>query len=174
VLLLLVSTLFGTTQEVVVGQFGPVTTICAFEVLKLLPLIVSEKVPAVTVVGEMLLIEGAGGLTVSVAPFDRVVPEPFCTWIVKLPGVFNVNGPTNLVLLLLVSTLFGTTQEVLVGQFGPVTTICAFEVLKLLPLIVSERVPAVTVVGEILLIDGVLLTVRLAALDKVVPEPFCT
>jgi hypothetical protein len=72
-----VSTPFGTTHEVVVGQFGPVTTICAVEVLKLLPLIVSEKVPAVTVVGEMLLIEGAGGFTVNVAPLDKVVPEPF-------------------------------------------------------------------------------------------------
>ena len=61
------------------GQFGPVSTICAFEVLKLLPLIVSENVPAVTVVGETLLIDGVGGLTVSEAPFDRVVPEPFCT-----------------------------------------------------------------------------------------------
>jgi hypothetical protein len=77
-------------------------------------------------------------------------------------------------LVFVVSTPFGTTHEVVVGQFGPVTTICAFEVLKLLPLIVNENVPAVTVVGEILLIDGVLLTVRLAPLDKVVPEPFCT
>ena len=77
-------------------------------------------------------------------------------------------------LVFVVSTPFGTTHEVVVGQFGPVTTICAFEVLKLLPLIVNENVPAVTVVGEMLLIDGVLLTVRLAPLDKVVPEPFCT
>jgi hypothetical protein len=138
-------------------------------------LIVSEKVPAITVVGEMLLIDGAAGFTVSVAPFDRVVPEPFCTWIVKLPGVLIVTGPTNRVLLLLVSTPFGTTHEVVVGQFGPVTTICAFDVLKLLPLIVSEKVPAVTVVGEMLLIDGVGgLTVSEAPLDSVVPEPFCT
>ena len=78
-LVFVVSTPFGTTQDVVVGQFGPVTTICAFEVLKLLPLIVSEKVPAVTVVGEILLIEGVAELTVSVAPFDKVAPEPFCT-----------------------------------------------------------------------------------------------
>ena len=77
-------------------------------------------------------------------------------------------------LVFVVSTPFGTTHEVVVGQFGPVTTICAFEVLKLLPLIVNENVPVVTVVGEMLLIDGVLLTVRLAPLDKVVPEPFCT
>ena len=76
---MVVSTPFGTTHEVVVGQFGPVTTICAFEVLKLLPLIVSENVPAVAVVGEMLLIDGVGGLTVREAPLDRVVPEPFCT-----------------------------------------------------------------------------------------------
>ena len=95
VLVLVVSTPFGTTQEVVVGQFGPVTTIVAFEVLKLLPLIVNENVPAVTVVGKMLLIEGVEELTVSEAPFDRVVPEPFCTWIVKLPGVVIVTGPTN-------------------------------------------------------------------------------
>jgi hypothetical protein len=44
---------------------------------------------------------------------------------------------------------------VLVGQFGPVITICAVEVLKLLPLIVSENVPAVTVVGEMDEILGV-------------------
>jgi hypothetical protein len=94
-LVFVVSTPFGTTHEVVVGQFGPVTTICAFEVWKLLPLIVNEKVPAVTVVGEMLLIEGAAGLTVSVAPFDRAVPEPFCTWIVKLPAALIVTGPTS-------------------------------------------------------------------------------
>jgi hypothetical protein len=49
----------GTTQDVEVGQFGPVTTICAVDVLKLLPLTVNEKVPAATVVGEILLIEGA-------------------------------------------------------------------------------------------------------------------
>ena len=85
-----------------------------------------------------------------------------------------VTGPTSRVLVLVVSTPFGTTHEVVVGQFGPVTTICAFEVLKLLPLIVSENVPAVTVVGEILLIDGVLLTLRLAPFERVVPEPFCT
>jgi len=77
-------------------------------------------------------------------------------------------------LVFVVSTPFGTTHDVVVGQFGPVTTICAVDVLKLLPLIVNENVPAVTVVGEMLLIDGVLLTVRLAPLDKVVPEPFCT
>ena len=78
-LVFVVNTLLGTTHDVVVGQFGPVTTICAFDVLKLLPLIVSEKVPAVTVAGEMLLIEGVAAFTVSEAPFDRVVPEPFCT-----------------------------------------------------------------------------------------------
>jgi len=53
-----VNTPFGTTQEVVVGQFGPVTTICAVDVLKLLPLIVNENEPGGTVAGEMLLIEG--------------------------------------------------------------------------------------------------------------------
>jgi hypothetical protein len=93
---------------------------------------------------------------------------------VKVPGVVIVTGATSRVLVLVVSTPFGTTQEVVVGQFGPVTTICAFEVLKLLPLIVSENVPAVTVDGEILLIDGVLLTLRLAPFERVVPEPFCT
>jgi hypothetical protein len=93
---------------------------------------------------------------------------------VKVPGVVIVTGPTNRVLVLVVSTPFGTTHEVVVGQFGPVTTICAFEVLKLLPLIVNEKVPAVTDVGEMLLIEGALLTVRLAPLDRVVPEPFCT
>ena len=77
-------------------------------------------------------------------------------------------------LVFVVNTPFGTTHEVVVGQFGPVTTICAFDGLKLLPLIVSEKVPAVTVVGEMLLIDGVLLTIRVAPLDKVAPEPFCT
>ena len=138
------------------------------------PLMVSENVPAVTVVGEILLIDGVGGLTVSVAPFDKVVPEPFCAWIVKLPAVLIVTGPTSWLLVFVVNTPFGTTHDVVVGQFGPVTTICAVEVLKLLPLMVNENVPAVTVVGEMLLIDGVLLTVRLAPLDKVVPEPFCT
>jgi hypothetical protein len=59
VLDLVVNTPLGTTHDVVVGQFGPVTTICAVEVLKLLPLIVNENVPGATVVGEMLLIEGA-------------------------------------------------------------------------------------------------------------------
>ena len=79
-LLLLVSTPFGTTHDVVVGQFGPVTTICAFEVLKLLPLIVRENVPVVTVVGEMLFMNGvAGALTVNVCPFDSAPPEPFWT-----------------------------------------------------------------------------------------------
>ena len=92
----------------------------------------------------------------------------------KVPGVVIVTGPTSRVLVLVVSTPFGTTHEVVVGQFGPVTTICAFEVLKLLPLIVNENVPAVTVDGEILLIDGVLLTLRLAPFERVVPEPFCT
>ena len=56
----MVSPPFGTTHEVVVGQFGPVITIWALEVLKLLPLTVSEKVPAVTLVGEMLVVEGVG------------------------------------------------------------------------------------------------------------------
>ena len=92
----------------------------------------------------------------------------------NVPGVVIVTGPTNRVLLSDVSTPFGTTQEVVVGQFGPVTTICAFDVLKLLPLIVRENVPAATVVGEILLIDGVLLTLRLAPFESVAPEPFCT
>ena len=92
----------------------------------------------------------------------------------KVPGVVIVTGPTSRVLVLVVSTPFGTTHEVVVGQFGPVTTICAFEVLKLLPLIVSENVPAVTVDGEILLMDGVLLTLRLAPFERVAPEPFCT
>ena len=73
-----VSTPFGTTHEVVAGQFGPVTTICAVEASKLLPLIVREKAPAVVVVGEMLLIDGVvGALTVSVIPFDKVPLEPF-------------------------------------------------------------------------------------------------
>lgn len=58
-------------------------------------------------------------------------------------------------LLLLVNTLLGTTHDVVVGQFGPVTTICAVDVLKLLPLMVNENVPGVVVLGEILLIDGV-------------------
>jgi len=79
VLVFVVNTPFGTTHEVVVGQFGPVTTICAFEVLKLMPLIVRVKVPADTAVGEMLLIDGVVELTVNEAPLDRVVPEPFCT-----------------------------------------------------------------------------------------------
>ena len=92
---MVVNTPLGTTHEVVVGQFGPVTTIWAFEVLKLLPLIVREKVPAVTVVGAMLLIDGPGGLTVNAAPLDRVPPVPFCTRIVKLPAVLIVTGPTN-------------------------------------------------------------------------------
>jgi hypothetical protein len=79
VLLLLVSTLFGTTHEVVVGQLGPVSTICAVEVLKLLPSIVSEKVPGVVDVGEMVLIEGFAGLTVSDAPLEGVPLDPFWT-----------------------------------------------------------------------------------------------
>jgi len=76
---LVVNTPFGTTHEVVVGQFGPLTTICALKVLKLVPLIVRVKVPADTVVGEMLLIDGMEELTIKEAPLDRVVPEPFCT-----------------------------------------------------------------------------------------------
>ena len=75
VLLSLVSTLLGTTHEVVVGQFGPVITIWALEVLKLLPLTVSEKVPAVTLVGEMLVVESVGAFTVSVWPFDSGPPS---------------------------------------------------------------------------------------------------
>ena len=55
---MLVNTPFGTTHEVVVGQFGPVTTICAVDVLKLVPLIVNENDPGNTVAGEMLLMEG--------------------------------------------------------------------------------------------------------------------
>jgi hypothetical protein len=68
-----------------------------------------------------------------------------------------VNGPTSRVLVLEVNTPFGTTQEVVVGQFGPVTTICAVDVLKLLPLIVNEKLPGATVVGEMLLIEGAVL-----------------
>ena len=59
---------------------------------------------------------------------------------------------------MVVNTPLGTTQDVEVGQFGPVTTICAVDVLKLLPLIVNEKVPGATVVGEILLIEGTLCT----------------
>ena len=61
-----------------------------------------------------------------------------------------VTGPPSWLLLLVVNTLLGTTQEVVVGQFRPVITIWAFAVLKLLPLTVSEKVPAVTLVGEML------------------------
>ena len=52
--------------------------------------------------------------------------------------------------------MFGTTHEVVVGQFGPVMTICAVDVLKLLPLIVNENVPVVVDVGEIELIEAFL------------------
>ena len=47
--------------------------------MKLLPLIVSEKVPVVTEVGEIFVIDGVAEFTVNVAPFERVVPDPFCT-----------------------------------------------------------------------------------------------
>ena len=50
----------------------------------------------------------------------------------------------------------GTVQEVIVGQFGPVKTIIAVEGSKLPPLTVSENEPVVTVVGDMLLIDGVI------------------
>ena len=75
---MLVNTAFDTTHDVVVGQFGPVTTICAEDVSKLLPLIVNENVPAATLVGEILLMDGFVVLTVNVAPFERVPPDPFC------------------------------------------------------------------------------------------------
>jgi hypothetical protein len=153
-LFFVVSTLLGTTHEVVVGQFGPVITIRAVAGSKLPPLIVNENDPVVTVVGERLLMEGAAALTVSVAPLDSVPPEPFCTRMVKLPASLIVTGPTSCPLFLVVSTLFGTTHEVVVGQFGPVITIRAVAELKLLPLTVSENDPVVTVVGEILLIEG--------------------
>ena len=74
----------------------------------------------------------------------------------NVPNVLIVNGPTSLVVVLVVNTPFGTTQEVVVGQFGPVTTICAVDVLKLLPLIVKENDPGDTVAGEILLMEGTL------------------
>ena len=45
-------------------------------------------------------------------------------------------------LLLLVNTPFGTTQDVVVGQLGPVTTICAVEVLKLHWLPVADWPPS--------------------------------
>ena len=83
VLLSLVSTLFGTTHEVVVGQFGPVIMIWALEVLKLLPLTVSEKVPAVTLLARCCGGKRRPGCR-QFDHFDRVGPEPFCTWIVKL------------------------------------------------------------------------------------------
>ena len=89
-----VSTLLATTHEVVVGQFGPVITICAVDVSKLPPLIVNEKLPVVTVVGEMLLIDGEAEFTVRVAPLDSVAPAPFCTCTVNVPAVLMVTGPT--------------------------------------------------------------------------------
>jgi hypothetical protein len=66
-----------------------------------------------------------------------------------------VSGPTSFVLVFVVSTPFGTTHDVVVGQFGPVTMIWAVDVLKLLPLIVSENDPGATLVGEMLLTEGV-------------------
>ena len=73
----MVSTLLGTVQEVIVGQFGPVKTIIAVEGSKLLPLTVNENEPVVTVVGEMLLIDGVGLFAVIGDVFEIGPPEPF-------------------------------------------------------------------------------------------------
>lgn len=158
-----VRTLFGTTQAVSLAHPGPVTTICAEATLKLLPLIVSENAPAVTLVGEMLLMDGAPAIAVTVRPLESEPLDPFRTWIVKVPGLARVTGPANCVALRVVRTLAGTTQAVSVAQPGPVTTICALAGSKLFPLIASEKVPVITVVGERLSMDGTLafaVTVR--------------
>jgi hypothetical protein len=112
VLVLEVNTPFGTTQEVVVGQFGPVTTICAVDVLKLLPLIVNENEPGDTVAGEMLLIEGTlwrknvddppGSETETVSSFDcrgcdksspaLLWPREFLRWNSGVAGALFVSS----------------------------------------------------------------------------------
>jgi hypothetical protein len=60
-----------------------------------------------------------------------------------------VIGPTIWLADFGASTLLGTTQDVVVEQLGPVTTICTVATLKLLPLTVTGNVPDAATVGEI-------------------------
>ena len=66
--------------------------------------------------------------------FD-IVPDPFITRTVYVPGVERVTGATSIVADLVVSPLFGTLQPIM--QPGPEITIVAEAGSKPLPLMVS-------------------------------------
>jgi hypothetical protein len=72
---------------------------------------------------------------------------------------------------LVVSALLGTVQG---PQLGPLITTSTVAGSKLLPLIVSLNTPAPTLVGEILLIEGIAVIVNVALLDKGPAAPFLT
>src|SRR5688572_8133734 len=109
--------------------------------------------PFVGVLGDLVIpdIVGVPIKMVKVCPFDGVPLEPFLTCTVKLPKLLSVTGAMSRVEVLLVITPLDITQGL---QLGPVSSICAVEVLKLLPFTVSENVPIGELVGDMLLVVG--------------------